>query len=113
MSTALHLLIMNKKQKPKTAAKATSQVKRNGAREILETLMHTFVLPRFDFTPALNETPLPRRVADLMKDLGFITANNAGHESLSSVRYSGVHRRRRPADLLGTRGSSGSGSPVS
>lgn len=78
--------------------------------------MQNSVLQRFDFNPALNETPPPCWVADLMKDLGFITANNAGHESLSSVLDSGVHHRRQLADLpclLGTRGSLGSGSLVS
>lgn len=58
--------------------------KRAGA--ISETVIHTFVLQRLDFNPSLNETPLQWLSADLMKDLGFITANNAGHESPSGAR---------------------------
>lgn len=34
-----------------------------------------------------------------MKDLGFITANNAGHESPSGVHCSGAHHRRQLAYL--------------
>jgi len=34
-----------------------------------------------------------------MKDLGFITANNAGHESLSGAYCSGAHHRGRLAYL--------------
>lgn len=63
--------IQNKSEKPRAKR-----------RKMLETLIRTFVLQRWDFNPSLNETPLQCRSADLMKDLGFITANNAGHESV-------------------------------
>lgn len=77
--------------------------------------MHTFVLQRLDFNPSLDETPLQCRSADLMKDLGFITANNAEHESpsgtlswCSSQEAAGLFGL-----FVGRRGSPRSGFPVS